>query len=159
MLSLPILGPREPIEEFEGSPVVAACRGSIVEPLRSRGGGQRVLESLVPLGGLIPMVSEYSHLLRHPVTECGLQVLGDPAVKGAALFGQQARLGRFLRQRVLEDVLALVRGGKLSNQLRAKQVGQGSVQLGLLVTESAQRAVSKESADHRGVLKKRLGRR
>ena len=85
---------------------------------------------------------------------------GDLAVEVAALLGQQARLGRFLRQRVLEDVLAFRRGGKLSDQLRAKQVSEGAVQLCRLgVTERAQCAVPEESADHRGVLEEReLGR-
>jgi hypothetical protein len=36
---------------------------------------------------------------------------------------------------VLEDVLALGPGSKLSDQLRAEQVRQGAVQLGRLVTE------------------------
>src|SRR5712692_9151608 len=158
MLPLSSLRPWEPIEEFEGPPEMTARRGTIVERSRSCGGRERVVEGLVPLGGVIPMVGEQCRLLRRPLPECGLEVTGDPAVEVAALLGQQTRLGRFLRQRVLEDVLTLGRGGKLSDQLRAEQVGQGAVQLGRLVAEGAQRAVPKVSADHRGVLEERLGR-
>ena len=65
--------------------------------LRSPGGGERMLEGLVPLGSVIPVVGEQRRLLNRPVTECGLEVAGDLAVEVAALLGQQARLGRFLR--------------------------------------------------------------
>jgi hypothetical protein len=109
MLRLTILGPWESIEEFEGPPVVSARRGPIVESSRSRGGRECVFEGLVPLGGVIPVVSEQRCFLGSPGTECGLQMAGDPAVEVSALPGQQTRLGRFLRQRVLENVLTLGR--------------------------------------------------
>jgi hypothetical protein len=58
MLTLAIFGLREPGEEFEGPPVVPACRRTIEKPARPLGGGKRMLKGPVPLGGVIPMVGE-----------------------------------------------------------------------------------------------------
>jgi hypothetical protein len=85
------------------------------------------------------------------------EVASDLTVQPLALLTQDARVGRLLREGMLEDVLPFRPKRPLADELASQQIRQRSIQLGRLTGDRGQRAVLEEAADDRGLLQDGLG--
>ena len=85
-----------------------------------------------------------------------LDRLGDAAVDGAAALGQDAAVGRFLHQRVLEDVFQLGQLLPQADQLGVLELRQAAVHGVAGLGNRLQDAQEEAAADHRGELQHTL---
>ena len=97
---------------------------------------RRAVQGLVPLGGVIPVMSEQAACSAVPSPRVDSRWRATRAWSSRRCVAEQARLGGFLRQRMLEDVLALGQRTSTRGSARRGAGGQRAVQLGRLIVSA-----------------------
>jgi hypothetical protein len=106
-------------QQLDGPPIVGNGLRPGVQCAGPRGRPQRLNQRAIPLLRPLPVVSEKRRVLGRDVAEDVFEVACNTRMENLAFLTQDARVGRLLGQRVLEDVLPLRAARPLADELRA----------------------------------------